>query len=180
LAVAGIAGVLVAGLAPGAHGFIPLPCADADAPQCMGACVDGQACVSISRGGTATCVCRDVGCCRTGAATCIEDVTALVCLGMGGSWGRFETCADGCTPTGNPNGGECTDASECQSDNCADGVCCDSPCDGPNQACNVTGQVGECANVPAPAPAASHGALALTAGTLIAIAALALLRRRWR
>lgn len=167
----------IAGLASDVHGLNTVPCADSDAPQCMGACPAGQGCVTISRGGTSTCVCRDVGCCRTGAATCSEDVSALSCLAASGTWGRFETCASGCPPTGDPNGSACMDAAECQSDSCVDGVCCDRPCDGPNQTCNLPGQVGQCADSPAPAPTTSRGGLALIALTLVAVAAVALLRR---
>ncbi len=47
---------------------------------------------------------------------------------------------------GSPDGTVCTDASECSSGNCIDGVCCDEPCGGgdPNdcQACSAAGVCG--------------------------------------
>lgn len=46
-------------------------------------------------------------------------------------------------------GQACTVGSECGSGNCVDGACCSTPTCGSCRACNVTGQAGTCANVPA-------------------------------
>ncbi|MEZ4300844.1 MAG: hypothetical protein R3B70_38275 [Polyangiaceae bacterium] len=48
-----------------------------------------------------------------------------------------------------PNGDVCAAGTECLSDNCVDGVCCNSTCNGTCQACNVAGNVGTCSPVPA-------------------------------
>jgi len=82
------------------------------------------------------------------------------------------------TVTPVPQGGECTDPAECAPGLfCAQGVCCNGPCDAPGEACNRPGREGEClAEVPAPAPAVSPRGLVLALGALVAIAALALAR----
>ncbi|HSO41089.1 MAG TPA: kelch repeat-containing protein [Labilithrix sp.] len=46
-----------------------------------------------------------------------------------------------------PLGATCSTGADCDSDICSDGVCCDAPCAGQCQACNVTGKVGLCTTV---------------------------------
>ena len=46
------------------------------------------------------------------------------------------------------NGTACSSSTECASTIRADGVCCNSACGGLCQACNVSGSVGTCTNVP--------------------------------
>ncbi|MCG8419087.1 MAG: hypothetical protein MJE77_14220 [Proteobacteria bacterium] len=46
-------------------------------------------------------------------------------------------------------GGTCSTGADCLSGHCADGVCCDTPCDGACEACNVSGAVGTCTVKPA-------------------------------
>ena len=41
-------------------------------------------------------------------------------------------------------GHACTSDAECESGACADGVCCDTSCDGVCESCNSPGQVGSC------------------------------------
>ncbi|MDI1433526.1 hypothetical protein [Polyangium sorediatum] len=45
-------------------------------------------------------------------------------------------------------GKTCMMASQCLSTNCVDSVCCNSACTGTCQACNVSGSVGMCSNIP--------------------------------
>lgn len=47
-----------------------------------------------------------------------------------------------------PNGTPCLDATPCQSELCIDGFCCDDPCTGPCEACNIVGDEGECSELP--------------------------------
>lgn len=72
------------------------------------------------------------------------------------------------TPTLLPLGAVCTSGAECASTFCATGVCCNSACDGPDEACN---EAGICQGPPAAvaAPATSHTGLALIGVMLIAI-----------
>jgi hypothetical protein len=51
-------------------------------------------------------------------------------------------------PVGKANGESCAAAADCRSGHCADGVCCDSACDGTCQACNVPGRGGSCSFAP--------------------------------
>lgn len=76
------------------------------------------------------------------------------------------------------NGDPCTDPDECQSMNCVDGVCCNTPCDGPNEICNLPGREGECLpNTASPAPALSASAEILVLAVLLLIAGVRLRRR---
>lgn len=45
---------------------------------------------------------------------------------------------------GLPNGASCTLSCQCASQQCVDGVCCDSACGGACDACNLPGRVGTC------------------------------------
>jgi hypothetical protein len=46
------------------------------------------------------------------------------------------------------NGQACAGTNQCASGNCIDGVCCNTSCLTTCQACNITGSVGSCVNVP--------------------------------
>jgi hypothetical protein len=75
-----------------------------------------------------------------------------------------------CPPPRQRNGEPCTDPSECTSFNCADGVCCDTPCDGPLEQCNLPGQEGSCTTLIAPVPALSAAAVLAGLAALLAVA----------
>ena len=83
------------------------------------------------------------------------------------------------TPTNTPipNGGSCTNGPACASGNCADDVCCNTPCTGPLEQCNLPGQVGTCASTAAGAPAMTPWGLFAAAGMLAGIAGLTLRRQ---
>src|SRR6185369_8495099 len=49
-------------------------------------------------------------------------------------------------------GDGCVTGADCQSNVCADGVCCNSACASTCEACNVAGSVGTCSNVPSSMP----------------------------
>ena len=50
------------------------------------------------------------------------------------------------------NGQTCTDASDCESAVCVDGVCCESTCAGACRSCNLPGSPGRCLDVASGAP----------------------------
>lgn len=60
-------------------------------------------------------------------------------------------------------GTACGDQTECKSGFCADGVCCNSTCDGQCNACDVAGSAGTCSPVVGAAP---HGSRTQCAGNL--------------
>ena len=77
------------------------------------------------------------------------------------------------------NGQSCMDPMDCNSGNCVQDVCCDSPCDLPNQSCNVPGRAGECLTLaPAPAPALSGTGLLIGALLLAGVGTVGLIRKR--
>jgi len=61
---------------------------------------------------------------------------------------------------------------------CVDGVCCDSPCDSPDDQCDLPGLEGTCRAAVAPAPSASHTGLAIATILVAAIGVFAIRRRR--
>ena len=82
------------------------------------------------------------------------------------------------TPAGEP-GQPCTTPAQCSTMICVDGVCCTTPCDGPNETCNLPGREGTCVpETTAPAPALSGAGKLAALGVLLTIAALGLRRRR--
>lgn len=81
------------------------------------------------------------------------------------------------TDTGMP-GSACTDPSQCSVDFCVDGVCCLTECDGPAEACNVSGN-GVCTSITATAPAMSGRGSLLAVFLLGGVGLWALARRRY-
>ncbi len=84
-----------------------------------------------------------------GAYACGETACKASCEGP-------EDCAQGygcategtCVPGGaSKNGAICTVGAECESGFCADGVCCDTACNGQCEACNVEPNLGACVPV---------------------------------
>jgi len=92
--------------------------------------------------------CVDVSDCPVPDTPCIlVDCVAETCVAddapAGTSCGQGLEC-DGMGSCVAALGGPCTDANECASGFCVDGVCCDAACDGTCEACNVTGTEGTC------------------------------------
>jgi hypothetical protein len=174
-----------------------LPCEDAviDRQKCAAMCFEavmsGATCnltVLLDKHcGDGSCVAQ--GCCAATITTgddsppfniCAES-DAATCAIPGGTFIPGGHCAGGVTGTCVPdksNGSVCTDASECASGFCADGVCCNTACDGADEECDLPGQSGTCSGPPAPAPAMGAHALSIAMMLLSAIAAVALRRRR--
>jgi len=84
------------------------------------------------------------------------------------------------TPTNTPasDGAPCTDPVDCISGNCVADVCCNEPCSGSTQRCDLPSSIGTCVDLPAEAPTTSRAALLVGLLLLAAIAAVALRRRR--
>jgi hypothetical protein len=75
-----------------------------------------------------------------------------------------------------PPGHECTPGQCAPGLFCVDGVCCTTPCDGPNETCNPEGL---CINT-APAPALSGTGLLIAALLLAGVGTIGLVRNRRR
>ncbi|HXU01088.1 MAG TPA: hypothetical protein VN903_08855 [Polyangia bacterium] len=85
-------------------------------------------------------------------------IGATACGGSGGgkpssnvdaSADKPHTCATATTPGSAMNGDACSCASDCQSQFCVGGVCCNTACTGTCMACDVQGSPGICTFVPA-------------------------------
>ncbi|WP_437999084.1 hypothetical protein WMF26_03015 [Sorangium sp. So ce185] len=81
--------------------------------------------------------------CDAGEGTC-----SLAPAGATGLGCEDDQACDAAGECKAANGQECTDATDCGSGSCVDGVCCDTACDSPCQACNIEGSAGKCSNVP--------------------------------
>ena len=114
-------------------------------PSCSNGVAHSQHC-----NGLGACILADDKAC--GAFACGDTVCRTACE-------EQEHCAEGygCTPEGAcipggglPNGSPCSEGLACQSAYCSDEVCCDSPCNGQCEACNVAPNVGSCIPVVGP------------------------------
>src|SRR5262249_36378492 len=71
----------------------------------------------------------------------------------------------------------CTSNAQCASKFCApDGVCCDAPCNQPNQSCTLPGNIGLCTAQSAAVPAASDTGVMIVS-LVLAMLGVANLRR---
>jgi hypothetical protein len=102
-----------------------------------GYCVDGVCCNAPCDGVCEACnVVSDLGVCighPVGTDPEGECPDAQLCAGPGM-----------CVPEDRPNGTECDRDAVCGSGHCADGVCCDTACDGECEACNTEDGEGQC------------------------------------
>lgn len=117
-----------------------------------GVCVPGFVPKSVS--------CNDNKVCD-GNGSCVDCVVNNDCSGNSPTCENNQciSCSDGvkngeetdvdcggskCSPCTMP----CTNASECASGHCVDGVCCNNDCTAECKSCNVAGKVGTCASLP--------------------------------
>jgi MYXO-CTERM domain-containing protein len=121
---------------------------------------NGAGCTAATASSCKTGNCVDGVCCVQTAAQCNGKCKSCNVPGMAG------TCSN--VPAGQPDndtcpsdlacdatqackallGHACTTFSDCASGHCADGVCCNSDCNGTCQQCTVAGKVGTCSPVP--------------------------------
>lgn len=96
--------------------------------------------------------------CVSGSISCVQNVSSSseVCDGQDndcdGASDEGVTCPAGQSCISGSckkqNGVACGVSSECASNFCVDGVCCNAACSGTCQACNIAGSVGTCSNIP--------------------------------
>ncbi len=149
-------------LAPG------VPCTG-NAECLAGACVDGVCCDTSCRGQCQACdVVGKVGTCSpvSGSAphgarmacpapshVCDAGACSPKCANDDECASDHYCDAAVCVPV-KARGTACTRARQCPIEACVDGVCCDFPCDGQCEACDVLGFIGTCVAVAGP----PHGA----------------------
>ncbi len=119
----------------------------------------GTVCAAASCSGgvfTAASVCNGAGSCTAGSTTNCSPYTCnaggTACLT---GCTTSTQCASGfycngstCVPK-KAAGALCSNAQECLSGNCVDGVCCNTACNSVCQRCNIAGSVGTCTSIPA-------------------------------
>ena len=78
-----------------------------------------------------------------------------------------------------PIGGMCSTPAECAAPGfCVENVCCNAPCTGPLQRCNLPDELGSCVSAAAPAPALTPWGLIATALLLVSAGVWTIWRRR--
>lgn len=112
---------------------------------CGGNAVTGYQSSSSSCDGAGACVEQQVPClgfaCNATADACLDSCfSAAECDGN-------SYCEGGSCVQRKFDGVDCTEGSECQSNRCVDGVCCNAPCNGQCEACDLVGAVGKCTPV---------------------------------
>ena len=101
--------------------------------ECVaGTCLNGQPVMSNAAPGTH---------CMNGTRACNSNGECVSCLSVS----EMATCTS--CPVKLCGGEACTLAISCQSNFCADGVCCNETCTGECKGCNVAGSVGTCSNI---------------------------------
>jgi len=123
-------------------------------------CCTGGGCSATgtvcSGGSCAACGGKDQPCCSgatCGAQLVCDSGSVCRCGGAGQPCCGGTTCSspslycNGLCAALKSNGAACSAGTECSSTNCIDGYCCDKPCQGQCQACDVSGSAGVCTGV---------------------------------
>jgi len=109
----------------------------------MGFCVDGICCTSACMDTCQVCkVSSSIGKCQLVGAGSQDTVATTTCTGSSACDGKGNCIASGA------NAQQCSTGTSCGSGICADGLCCNTTCTGTCMACNVTGKLGTCSNLP--------------------------------
>jgi len=95
--------------------------------------------VSCTAGACATTCSTDADCCGSRDACCKDTTCPTTFQGA--------YCSGGTCVAKQLNGAAATGARECLSGFVADGVCCDAPCTGQCEACNLSGKIGTCSAI---------------------------------
>jgi hypothetical protein len=151
----------------------PVQCGFATSPECNGECPPGQVCVAGLAG---LAVARTVDGCE-----CIPEPTQTPTGTPTDTPTATPTDTASVTPTDTPGmmGAPCEDTSDCEPGLfCADGVCCNDPCTGELERCDLPGQEGTCTPITSVAPVASRGGLIAIVVLLLTVGVFAVVRRR--
>ncbi len=153
----GVCGGVMANTDPDTECAASLDCNGAGA--CEPKLVSGTACTVAAECQSSQCV--DGVCCNTACGgVCSACTMALKGNGADGVCGPIQVntdpqneCAGALSCTGSAScqkgpGAACATASECASNFCVDGVCCNTACGALCQACNLAGSLGTCTNIP--------------------------------
>jgi hypothetical protein len=130
--------------------------------QCLsGFCADGVCCTTACAGPCQSCAAPTIGTCTPYAAGSDPDADCAQGLACKGAGACFTTCtadspdcesgyycAAGSCALKKNDGGTCSQANECKSGFCTDGVCCAEACTATCKSCNLAGSAGTCAFVP--------------------------------
>jgi len=117
------------------------PCSTATASHCAsGNCVDGVCCAASSCPTTCQ-ACNVPGTATLGVCSYVSAGTADDSCSSGQACDVNHQCKAS-------QGQSCGTFSDCATGHCADGACCDTDCTDSCKACNLTGKVGTCSNIP--------------------------------
>jgi hypothetical protein len=121
---------------------------------------NGAGCTAAAASSCKSGNCVDGVCCAQTAAQCNGKCKSCNVPGMAGTCNNVpagqpdnDTCPTdlACDPTQQCKalaGHTCTSFSDCASGHCADGVCCNTDCNGTCQQCNLAGKLGTCSPTP--------------------------------
>ena len=115
-----------------------------------GSCANGSVTTATACTGTGSCSAPSTASCPSNL--CADTVKCAGGCDATHPCAATQYCdaASGACLSQKKNGDACTNKAECTSQNCVDGVCCESACAGQCQACGETGKAGQCVTVTGP------------------------------